>query len=395
MPTTANGRSPGHVCVFTSAHPTDDVRVNSKIAASLLEAGYTVSWVGPARVYFAASAKVDPRIDYRFVPAARGRLGRIDAARRIVRAARDLGPVDWWYSPDPDAARAATWVARRRGGRVIFDIHEVYHGALLDRWLHGRRLRPIRSAIRRSIARTSTRSDLVIGVSASVLSSYVRPDDDWLVVRNCAPDWFSGDELPGRRSADGPMRVMHGKVIPSNGTPVVLDALDAMGPGAEGVQVVMLDVAAPDEPFASSVRARVSAGQLRASVQILQGVPHQEMPALLGSADVGMIAYGRGLGVDSLPNRLFEYMAAGMAILAPSYATEICAILAEEGIGITADFDDPDDVARALAWLRDHQDERTAMGRRARRAFLERHSWQREFQKLADAMQRQGPTCGS
>ena len=38
---------PGHVCVFTSAHPTDDVRVNSKIAASLLQAGYSVSWVGP------------------------------------------------------------------------------------------------------------------------------------------------------------------------------------------------------------------------------------------------------------------------------------------------------------------------------------------------------------
>ena len=32
-----------HLCIFTTAHPVDDVRVNSKIAASFLDRGYRVS----------------------------------------------------------------------------------------------------------------------------------------------------------------------------------------------------------------------------------------------------------------------------------------------------------------------------------------------------------------
>jgi glycosyltransferase involved in cell wall biosynthesis len=175
-------------------------------------------------------------------------------------------------------------------------------------------------------------------------------------------------------------------VIPSNGTEIVLSALEANRSRAGETEVIMFDVTAKSDPFTSSVRERVRRAGLDSSVRILGGVPHEEMPDLLASADVGMIAYGRGLGEDSLPNRLFEYMAAGLAILAPSYASQICAILDTEGIGITADFDDPADVARALTWLADHPQEREEMGRRARESFVARHSWEQEFKKLSDAM---------
>ncbi len=108
------------------------------------------------------------------------------------------------------------------------------------------------------------------------------------------------------------------------------------------------------------------------------GVPHHQMPALLASQDVGMVAYQRDLGVDSLPNRLFEYMACGLAVLAPSYSPEIVSILDAEKVGITADFEDSADVARAFTWLAEHPDDVSEMGERARRAFLERYNWDSE-----------------
>ena len=37
----------GHVCIVTSAHPLDDVRVHTKFAESFLQNGWDVSWVGP------------------------------------------------------------------------------------------------------------------------------------------------------------------------------------------------------------------------------------------------------------------------------------------------------------------------------------------------------------
>ena len=114
-------------------------------------------------------------------------------------------------------------------------------------------------------------------------------------------------------------------------------------------------------------------------IVVESGRPHEQMPKVLSSCDVGMIAYGRRLGEGSLPNRLFEYMAAGVAVLAPEYATEISSIVVAEGVGITADFEDPSDVARAILWLLAHPAERHAMGVRARQAFLRRHNWSCDF----------------
>ena len=260
----------------------------------------------------------------------------------------------------------------------------------------GRQIRLLRSAVRRSITRISCRSDLVIGVSASVLSSYVGPETESLVVRNCAPDWFSDQPVRDARSTNAPTRVMHGKVIPSNGTSVVVAALECMGTGAAGVQVVMLDVSDVGNPlccFGPSVDHVSWSGQLGTD-------PGRGCTR----GDAGTVGRGRrrhdrlrprARGRPGLPNRLFEYMAAGLAILAPTYATEIGKILTEEDIGVVADFDDPVDVARALGWLRDHPEERRNMGARARRAFVERHSWQQEFDKLSAAMKGGTKTCAS
>lgn len=382
------------ICIVTSAHPTDDVRVYSKFALSLLTAGYDVTWVGPSVAYFAESVEVDSRIRYRLFNVSISRASRLLGAWRAWKTARRLAsvPIDWWYAPDPDAVVVATALARRRGGRVVFDIHEMFHGPSLRRWTGGRDVALINGLVRRGLSLLCRQADVVVAVSNSVLECYVQAGPRALVVRSCAPDWYKDDpdmdhrERAGEAATCGvePMRVIHGKLIPQNGTPVVLDALDLPG-GMQGIEVVMFDVLPDEDPFASAARQRISR-RLDGVVAIRVPIPHHEMPLVLKSAAVGMIAYGRGLGENSLPNRLFEYMAAGLAILAPSYAQEITLILDRDKVGITADFDDPQDVTRALVWLRDHPEERRAMGRRARRVFVERYSWEREFQRFAVAI---------
>ena len=386
----AAGHGLRHLCILTTAHPVDDVRVNSKIACSMAARGVKVTWVGPERSYFSATATPNDDVTYLFTRPTQGRLGRLVAARRAVKTASTLGRVDWWYSPDPDAAYAALWLARRRGGRVVFDIHEVYHGSLIDRWLFGRRLTVIRELTRRAIEHISSRAHLVIGVSGAVLAPYTTESDEVLVVRNCAPLWFA-EVIPQPDDASkGALRVMHGKVLPSNGTSRVLDALQIADDCTGHIKVVMSFATSNHEsPFVASVKERVRTSlPLQRSVEFVGGVPHEQMPILMSSGSVGMIAYGRGLGEDSLPNRLFEYMAAGLAILAPSYSSEIKVIVDDERIGLTVDFDDPQAIAQALMWFRDHRDETARMGLRARTAFIERHNWEMEANKLFEALER-------
>ncbi|WP_188806111.1 glycosyltransferase [Citricoccus zhacaiensis] len=115
-------------------------------------------------------------------------------------------------------------------------------------------------------------------------------------------------------------------------------------------------------------------------------VPHSEIPAIMDTCQVGMIGYGRELGRASLPNRLFEYMSRGLAIMAPTYSPLIREIIEKYDIGICCDFEDPQSIANGIEWFQDNPDLVSAMGKRSREAFLRDFSWDAEFSKLLDQM---------
>lgn len=382
-----------HICILTSAHPLDDVRVNSKIASSFLGRGFKVSWVGPEISFYADVANRDDRISYHLTPPLRSRFDRLTSARRVGRKAREVNGVDWYYSPDPDAAEAAVRLARGTTAKVLFDIHENFHGAMLDRWLLGRRASLVRDYVRRRIARTARYSDLVMGVNESVLRPYADPRQPQISVRNCAPRWFAEVARP-REQSDGLTRAdsdqtifMHGKALPNSGSQVVLEALALLGERRIRGRVIMFpSTGAGAAPFMPDLASRIERLELGDSVWLHEAVTHDQMPGVTAQCDVGMVAYGRDLGVDSLPNRLFEYMASGIAVLVPSYALEIKRIVDAEDIGLTVDFEQSAEIADAMQWFIEHPKETKAMGARARTAFIERHNWDAEFGRLVAAM---------
>lgn len=377
-----------HVCIVTTAHPLDDVRVNSKIAASFVERGFKVSWVGPDISFFKDSSERNPQIAYFLTKPNSTRVDRVMSSRRIEKLALAVPDVDWYYSPDPDSIGVSIRAARKTGARVLFDIHEMYHGALLDRWTHGLKVGALQEVVRRRIATMCRRCDLVIGVNESVLRPYVEPGQRAIVVRNCAPRWFADRAVARNGSpSSGPMVFMHGKGGTDRGTPVVLDALSALAGQPATARVVMFaDATGGTTAGGPVLAAEVAARDLGEAVWLHEPVTHEAMPAVLAQCDVGIIAYGRGLGEDSLPNRIFEYMAAGLAVLTPSYAREIRRIVDEEKCGIVVDFEDPLAVAAAIRELADDRPQVRDMGERARVAFLARHNWDVEFSKLLEAM---------
>jgi hypothetical protein len=253
-----------HICILTSAHPLDDVRVNSKIAASFLEHGFRVSWVGPEVSYFTDVTDRDDRIAYHLTPPNRSRFDRLTSARRVARKAREVKDVDWYYSPDPDAAEAAVGLARDSSARVLFDIHEIFHGATLDRWLWGRKASHLREYVRRRVARTAKRADLVMGVSESVLRPYTDPRQPQLSVRNCAPKWFADVIAPADQAAQlataEPLRTtfIHGKALPTNGSQVVLEALAHLGEQKSHGRVLMFPSTGPAAPPTCRISLRAS-----------------------------------------------------------------------------------------------------------------------------------------
>ncbi|MGM7668517.1 glycosyltransferase family protein [Microbacterium sp. A93] len=376
------------IAIFTTAHPLDDVRVYSKFAKSFLSQDLALDWIGPSKSYFAGDDFRDSAITYNLFSSSQGKLGRLLAIpRSAIRLAQHRG-ADWIYCPDPDAAAVAVALKPLHRASVIFDVHEEFHTGILSKWLGHRVGRSAGNVLVRALRVVTKRSDLVVGVSPAVLTPYVDHMRRSLIVKNSAPDWFAdiSGKSPSISEPAHKMRFFHGKALNSNGTTEVLEALSIV---PDGVDVLMFP--SPGEktglPYMSGFDSLVDQHGVRSKLAFRDSVPHASVPSLMDSCHVGMIGYGRELGRASLPNRLFEYMARGLAVMAPTYSPLIREIVESYEVGICRDFEDPRSIADGIRWFRDHPEEAVSMGARAREAFLEEFSWQSEYMKMSSAME--------
>ena len=105
---------------------------------------------------------------------------------------------------------------------------------------------------------------------------------------------------------------------------------------------------------------------------------------LIGDAKVGVVTLRpTPTFVDSLPTKLFEYMALGLPVVASDFPVWR-AIVEPFGCGILVDPLDSTAIGRAIAWLLRNPDEAEAMGKRGREAALTRFQWKAEAKKLLE-----------
>lgn len=116
--------------------------------------------------------------------------------------------------------------------------------------------------------------------------------------------------------------------------------------------------------------ARESAGRIR----WLGSIPHHDVPALLAGSEAAVVTSQDRHGTGVSPLKLYEAMAAGVAIIVPEVAGA-AGTVRTEGCGIVVPADDAGALADAVRRLHADAQMRTHMGARGRRAAVERHSW--------------------
>ena len=261
------------------------------------------------------------------------RLARLTAA--LYRTGRTLGRFDVVHANDLDTLPAAWLLARASRARLVYDAHELYADQEPD---PPRLHRGVARALEGVLAR---RADAVVTVSepiADELRRRLRLRKAPSVVLN-APE--RDDTEPPPR-ADGPLRAIYqGAMDP--GRP--LEDLLVAAEHASEVRFT-LRVAGADPVALHETAAHLP------NVEVVEPVPPDRLVEALRGYDLGLIVNRPVTRNDELvfPNKLFEYLMAGLAVAVPRLPG-MAPLVEGERVGVTYEPGRPELLGKALAEL--------------------------------------------
>lgn len=284
---------------------------------------------------------------------------------------------DTFHAHDLNTLPVATFLARRSGARLVYDAHELYpEVSTLSRREAG--------IWRRVESLLIKRPDHIITVGQSIAEEFVRrygvPQPR--VLLNCPaatpianrPTGHPLRERAGLLADSRPIVLYQGGFAPHRGLEQLVDAAREL----RHASLVLMGWGLLEE----QLRDRIASAGLEGTVRLIPPARREELLALTADADVGVIPY-RPVGLNNTfttPNKLFEYIRAGVAIAA-SRLPELVRFVEEPRLGATFNPDDPADIARVLNHLTEDPDRLAAIRRRtvaARDQFV----WEREAEVL-------------
>jgi glycosyltransferase involved in cell wall biosynthesis len=295
---------------------------------------------------------------------------------RLVRTQADV-----YHAHDISALPACYLAARLRGKSLIFDAHELP----MSKELYSPRWRGLVTLFSRLLAIMVPQCAGVITVSPPIAQEichqYSYPEvtlirntpvyravprtDRLRQYLNLSPDvriaLYQGT-LQADRELDRVVRAAH---FLEKNIVIVL-----MGPDAEGVQ--------------SQLEALIDSEEVADRVKIVPSVPYVELLDWTSSADIGLIIFppNRSLGLRMcLPNKLFEYLMAGLPILA-SPLDAVSDIIRTYDVGQIVLSLSPADVAAAINAMMADAAACERMRHNALSAAQQELCWEKEHQQL-------------
>ena len=101
-------------------------------------------------------------------------------------------------------------------------------------------------------------------------------------------------------------------------------------------------------------------------------------------ADIGIVCFlPEPNHINAIPNKLFEYMAAGLAVIASNFPLWQ-KIVKEIGSGICVDPLNPKEIAQAINYLHHKKSLVYRMGTKGQKAVLSKYNWEKEKHKLLE-----------
>ena len=302
---------------------------------------------------------------------------------RLYRAALSTG-ADIFHANDLDTLFICANAAGKLGAKLVYDSHEL--------WLESSRYFIATSALNRLRYRITEkiltpRTDAVIAVTPSrgeVMKKLYPSIRKLVIIENSTDPIEKLQESSYLRNRLGipvsvPVILYQGIICPERGLDKLLEAASILR--NEDIAIVIMG----HDAWQGKLHRMHSEMNLKDSVFLLPPVPSETLPEVTVSADVGLILFENTClnHYYSLPNKLYEYMMAGLPIIASDFP-EMARIINNHNCGILVDSTDAEAIASGIRVLVNSPDEMRQMGIRGRKASLDKYNWPVEEKKLVD-----------
>jgi glycosyltransferase involved in cell wall biosynthesis len=361
------------VCILTSVHPALDTRIFHKQAKSLVTAGYDVTLV--------ARHDKDEVVDgVRIValPEPKSRLRRLLGTWRVFRLASKQKAAIYHFH-DPELLPAGVLLKLFTRGKVIYDVHENVRWSIVTKsWLPKMVRKPL-SLTYRLIERLSLPFiDEIIIAEDSYIKNYAKRRNI-LALRNYPVLSYVAEPSAVKKAR--PTIIYVGGIAEARG---VLELVEATGLLKAKYENVLLTLIGPIYPsgLEEKIGGLLKQFKLQKNVRLVARVDHRQIYKKLLGCHVGIaILHPEPNYLESLPTKLFEYMAAGLPVVASRFPLWK-KVIEGSNCGLTVDPLNPREVARAVEYLIGHPDKARHMGENGKKAVLEKYNWEKESQKL-------------
>ena len=360
---------------FSTVHSCDDSRILTKECRTLATRVEKITLLALGTPpHEPGAVNISP------LPTHKNRLARVLLGSwRAIRATLQQD-ADVYHFHDPELIPVGLFL-RLVGKKVVYDAHEDLPLQLQHKsWIPPILRPPLTQLCHILLWSAGHFFSGVVAATPSIARRF--PQAKTVLVQNfCRPEEIVLDD-PSPYADREPALAYVGGISRDRGIEVMLQAMELVPRDLSAC----LELAGPVDPTNLLDDLRLSPAWRHVTYHAW--LARTDIARLLGRARIGMLilkptpAYQ-----ESYPIKLFEYMAAGLPVIASNFPLWT-RIIETHGCGLLVEPSDPHEVARAIAWLLNHPAEADEMGRKGRRAVYEHYSWDTQGENLVRLYER-------
>lgn len=354
---------------LTSVHDRSDVRVFTKECSALARSGYRVHLITAD----GRGHEWRDDVEISDIGKLAGRLNRVLNAPRAVLEMAVAIDADLYHLHDPELMPIGLKL-KRFGKRVIFDAHEDFPKQLLNKPYLGQLSATALSAVASVYERYAcSRFDGIVAATPVIRNKFAEINPRSTDVLNY-PRVEELTPVEGTVARD-PFGVCYiGGLTTSRGICEVVEAMELVrAPAKLRLYGRFL------EP---SLEAELRRKPGWSSAEFQGQIDRTGVRDALAKSSVGLVTlHAAPNHVDSLPVKMFEYMAAGIPVIASDFPLWR-KILSESNCGVCVNPRSAPSIASAIDHFLEHPEEARRMGENGRRAVNNFYNWRTQEEKL-------------